>query len=505
MNKNTFVIVLTLIFCLFINLFHLKHNSPEYFYNDDALFYIIIATNYLENGEFTFDKESKTNGFHWGGMIPTILICIFLNLFLNHQTSFYEYFKTFSVVYSICIAALIYLLWKNSINKHLFNQKTILRIIISFGITFFLSLSMFPALGMETIYLPILLGILTDRIERKRETPLLMYLILLIGVLIRIDYIGILLFYLVWFRVRNSISKKEIICGLAGMLSGLIIVFILNDVIADSMLSTSLIIKAHGINIIKLIELLFTKKFIYFLIIYLSLLILSLNVSFDKTIRNKCIDYSLLAILVYLQVNIQRALWGGNLGSWYDVPHYSFGIIVVILVIINAINANKSNIYKKISIISIGTIIVLILIPTKTSINRFYFKETERFNDIKTICIKIDKETEKNVRIAIDDLPGIFRIYLDRNIISLDGLVNSSEYINKYLKKAKISEYLKEKQIEYLIISNKMTKCINNSYVGEVGFLFNENMPRSKIKFKDNQIVMNEKVGNNRMMLIKLK
>ena len=85
-NEVIIGILITTIFLFLLSGSYLK------VYNDDALFYGIIAKHFIGTGNFTFDGIAKTNGFHWMGMFHAIITAIFINAFTSFS-SFYKYFE----------------------------------------------------------------------------------------------------------------------------------------------------------------------------------------------------------------------------------------------------------------------------------------------------------------------------------------------------------------------------------------------------------------------------
>lgn len=498
------MIGLALISCLFLNMFHLQKKAPERFYNDDALFYSIIAYNFIDTGLFTFDRESKTNGFHWGGMIPALFVCSFIKKIYPNQLSYNDYFVFQTFIDGLILAIIVFIFWMTVFKKHLVNINSWGKYILSVGFVLFISLSLFPAIGLETIYLPLLFGLLTVRIESRSISHFLIGLISFLIILVRIDYLVIIFVYMIFLKIIDRISSKDLLFSLSGIGFGLSTIFLLNILSANSIFSTSAILKSQEFTLTNVGELVGSNKIVLFLLLYLLLLIVSISISKNNLVDRLCIDLSLLTVLIYIQISLQRTLFGGNLGSWYDVTHFSLGITVVFLLMTKFVKGNKSFFIIKYALIGISTAMAIILIPTGTTIDRYLLKMPENISELKNYCAKIEAIVGKNERLAIDDNPGVFRLYTNRNVIPLDGLVNSNEYIKKYLLVAKVDEYLKKKRIEYLVISRNRVNCGNEICTGVVGFLFSKKPVLSTIMFNKEQVLLEDKVGETIYMLIKL-
>lgn len=194
------------------------------------------------------------------------------------------------------------------------------------------------------------------------------------------------------------------------------------------------------------------------------------------------------------------------MGGWYDVTWRILLLITFILFLDKFFVYSKKN-RKIFYFISILISLIVILTPRENFRIRFWKSTVDKsyFENIEKICLDIKNKTNSYDVLGIDDLPGRFTYYSDRNIVSLDGCANSPEYVRKYLRKSRVTNFIKEK-IDYVIILRKNVLDIprnTKKICAKLGFPFNENLKLSDWCFEYKDII--SKYPRFSAMLVRVK
>ena len=119
-------------------------------YQDDALFYGIIAWNTADGHPFTFDGgTSRTTGFHWGGLVLP-LVAAFVTHGLPGIVTYRDFFQILFMV-DAAVLALVALLIVLAVARALRSlpAMTLLLLVVS--------QSLVRGFGMEQVFLPLIL------------------------------------------------------------------------------------------------------------------------------------------------------------------------------------------------------------------------------------------------------------------------------------------------------------------------------------------------------------
>ena len=126
-------------------------------------------------------------------------------------------------------------------------------------------------------------------------------------------------------------------------------------------------------------------------------------------------------------------------------------------------------------------------------------------------------------RVFMEDLSGKLALLSQRSFVSGDGLVNSFEYLENYLKPGRVGDYLLDKQIQYFLTSN--VPCSDDrpkrpwtrhlvllernglkyyEIMVDIGYLTNLDIKPSRLHFPVENIVFDRCVGGVREVLFRV-
>ena len=494
-NEVIIGILITTIFLFLLSGSYLK------VYNDDALFYGIIAKHFIGTGNFTFDGIAKTNGFHWIGMITSVIISSIINYF--NINNFEDFFKLKYFFDAAIILSLVLLLTKKVIiNRINPNNNLLINFLLIVSFVFALTQILLLGLGMELVFLPFLIVVLIFKITAPETKAASTFILAGLIILSRIDYLSVIItITLLSGFVNNSFISKKNLYLISGAITGVLLVFTLNYLAAGSINSTSSTIKSYGFNFQVDPSFIISPFNIFELITYIFLVIYT----FRKRDNNLSLFFiSSVSFVVFSQVTLMRMFAGGNMGNWYDVVHLSLGLIALYMLFIAILSDKIITMILKRFILIFLTIVIVLITP-RLMVKVLLGSVTTYHTCVKEFCSEIISIVPHGENIAIDDLPGIVTIYTKHNIIALDGLVNSPGYVENYLLKGRISNYLKNVGCRWLIIiNNRINTKAEKVLTASVGFSFNKKVPGSIVKFKRNQIFLDKYCENLNLALIKL-
>lgn len=496
-------------FLIWVSYFFVPRNLHVKAYSDDSLFYSIISNNFLDGKLFSFDAGvSVTNGFHWLNMIFVLSCSYFIKsiFIINHYSELLinQYYA------DAAILALVTFFTSALIVKNVNHFSNIFMILL---LTISISQCLALGFGMETVFLPLLLVYHINILNRSSKNRLQYFLITLLTVLCRIDFLifSALIIFSGYVFKKNILPKKYLISEIAGLLSGLFIILIINYLSADNVISSSMLVKSAYLKFSLNEFLTNISNLSEYFIVYTISFVFVFKVTKLKTFLNITCLITGFCNLIY--VALQNSFGGNNNGSWYDVVWQTFLIIEILVIADYFININLR---KQYLIFASLILVVVLLVPRENIKLRFwYIKDTEYDSFLLKSAEEIEARTKKSDVLAVDDLPGRFTYYTNRNIVSLDGLVNSPYYVNKYLKQARIENYINNKVGYVILLLDKhglnglkkkysSTENSNQMYVGKIGYNFNKNFPKSEFTFDESQIIYCNQTDNFGMCLIKV-
>lgn len=485
------------------------------FYNDDALFYSIIAFNTIEGEHFSFDKgASRTNGFHWIGFIAAYIpakIYQVLGFNSNYQNYFFYHFF-FDIFYLITLSIIC-----SFFILPFFSHKNF----FAFLAIAILSQCLILGIGMEVVWLlAIIIYYGTMVRQNKWDTCAFHWIVGFLIILCRIDFIFVIPFlYLFGCTIRIFYQKivthhflliKQILFLFLGALCGAGFVFSLNFLAAEDFLSSSLIAKASTskFNLDDFMQNVYQYKIEWIYILVLSFIQITRN-----HIRSAQAAWFLFSsCLILFVISIQRSMGGGNLGCWYDVVWRGCLLIAIMLTIDKAMNEKKF--YYKHLFVAILILGLIIIIPKDTLRIRLNIEKEDQkqyWEQLNRLGNKIERSTKPDDLIGVNDLPGRITYFSNRKIVTLDGLANSPYYVRNFLLQQKIDSFIK-KNVQYILLMmnkkerqelehKKKIDCLSdsNKFIAMVGFPFLSNLPMSQWQFKESDVLWKEKYDKDNL------
>jgi hypothetical protein len=225
-------------------------------YNDDALFYGIIAANTAAGHPFSFDGGiSVTTGFHWAGMAQPLLTALVHRL-LTGQAAYASLFPWLYVIDAgaIVVAALLVALSLRGALAH-----PLLALVIGLAV----AKTAVAGFGTEMIVLlPLVTAFIVAVADRTARTSPWRYVVLPALIpLARLDYVplmslvtvlGLFVPTPVW---RCPTYRRRALMSLAGLAAGAGLVLLLNTLVGGHPLSSSMLAKsAVGFSLTEFIE-----------------------------------------------------------------------------------------------------------------------------------------------------------------------------------------------------------------------------------------------------------
>lgn len=450
------LISLTLFFLFLIRLISLYLDPTQNFITvipDDAFYYLKLAKNYSHFGEWTFDGQNSTTGFHplWANL---------LRLFFYENKNLIDFrimFLIIGLISSTLISISLYI-FLISIEK-LFNTSAAL-----FSAAPFFS---YPIILQSTSLMesPLVIFIcsltlfaILDRDLNWRKL-ILIFILGIIGSLTRSDY---MVFFLPvslslaftslhvkeFFKENKAIIIKSIILVLGGF-AGLIILAINNYEISGKFSQGSAEIKyfwSHivGHSPIPALKILFSLIIPIQINIYISFTIITLLIILLLIIHRRFtalqlgfIFASVISIAIYLSI---LSLNSQSIQSWY-----SANLLIPAGLILSSIGF----IYLKSK--SINIIILLSYMIGGLYYSNLYI-ERHQIGMLNGAIYLRDKMPQNQKYAAWN--AGILGFFSDKNVVNLDGLVNDN--VIYYIKNNELWNYIEVNNIDYIIDYGEM-------------------------------------------------
>jgi len=489
--------------CLLIGLSFLLLPSSQRIraYNDDALFYGIIAANLANGHSWSFDGGlSKTTGFHWAGMATPAI----LGKAYGFVRGGFSYQEFFTVLYRLDIILLVLM---TSIICGLGRRRDGSLILAGIG-PWCISQSLVKGFGMEVVFLPLLLLVCVREATRDEVKTIWLFLAGFALVLTRIDYapIPVIVGIISLLETRKGhhrvVRSQILIPCFAGPLVGGLLVCGLNFLVSGEFLSSSILAKgtARSLSWPDLWDNLGTQA--VFLLIYGMTLVALRSRQVGASAESRVAGMTGFCILVY--VILMRSLGGGNLGNWYDV---AWGTLLVR----SLLEFSERHILR----ISrggwiagaIGLAVLAVVVPRDSLRLRFGIERESRvpyWEALGNLGKKIAASTRVEDRIGVDDLPGRLTFFSNRNFVSLDGVANGPAYVTDFLRKQQVGRYIRD-NLDYVLLLLNSTELEeierhareedpDQGFVAHVGFPFNKNLKLSEYEFSKEQIIFRQRL-----------
>jgi len=416
------------------------------FFPDDAFYYLQIAYNSSVNGIVSFDQTNSTTGFH-----PLFLVLnIFLfKLFDKSQILFIHVFISFfSIFFSY------YVLKKKFCSINLRN-KNILSIALCplFGIYIIKNSGMESALLYFLIFLTFLIsnkGVTSEKkVIKQAIYGLLVACILLtrLDLIIPFSFLYIMFIYIL-YKKRNysfiAIFTLIILTSLSPYLYWL-------KYTQNFLVPISALVKEENTQwtfeqIIQSLTYNNIIGLIMLVILILSPLFFYYFFNKKRTFENKILIALNISSFIYLT---KILFLSSEVYTWYltyPIAIFIIGFSKVILQEDLFSKFSNKTIAKAKYLIYLSNIAVFILILNTHSNTKNYYELSIRVNSI----IEDD-----NTSLAIHDA-GAFGYFSKFNVHNLDGLANSKENWDNYLKHKKYDDYFSHYNINYFLCREDM-------------------------------------------------
>ena len=160
-----------------------------------------------------------------------------------------------------------------------------------------------------------------------------------------------------------------------------------------------------------------------------------------------------ITVLLVFQVAVNNLI-----ASWYFDPFlyymYLFAGAIVVFMAKNFAPMGRRIAYT----IAIGAMLIFFSRQTLR-------QETIVHTPVYNFAVMLKNACGPNDTIFAEDYCGMLSFFSDRKVVSGDGLVNSSDYIRKYLLTGNVAAYLRENKIAYHVVTT-MTERQFSSQAG---------------------------------------
>lgn len=482
LHKNAKFALLTTIVVIVVYNVLLLLICPSYWIripSDDALFYSIISTNTLNGYLSSFDGGiSSTTGYHIGGMIVPLFVSSIVRLLFG-VLSFRQAFPFHYVANTLVIV--MYSMYLALYIKRFYGIFT------TVSASFLAVLSSQIALlgfGMETVYSTCILLTLIAALRDRKPDIVKLVLLTTLCIISRYDTVILLAVIGISVPLLARQSRKRIIVILSSMsigaLGAVLLIAITNMSITGNIVPTSILVKSQGLNIsfVSVLEQIAAMPHVV-----LAYIIVVSPVCKNKEYYNTLtMSLAVASLCSFLLIAILRSSGKNNLGSWYDVSWLTL-LLVSLLVRFDQVLRTKPVHVAKLLLY----VFVLIAIMPRHSLRlRFgvnHSSDNQYWSAFESLGEYIRTETDENAVLATDDLPGRVTYFSERQVIALDGLANSPDYVIRHLLTGSIGEYIAD-NAQFLVLFTReelQPNASDNSAV--IGFLFNSSISESCIHF----------------------
>lgn len=455
-NKNIYgVIINSVIAVLFLYSAHyilfsdnskIVSNTP-----DDASYYLKIAGNFSFSKGFTFDNINNTNGFQplWEYLLIPVM-------FLSESQPPENMLRIVLFIQLVLISG-SFLIFRNTLREY-FHDKYILAFAVFFALfVFFNSLN-----GMETSLMIFMLSLLTMSAVKYKifsadgsGSEFVWGVILGFLILSRLDLTFIALSA---GLVLISGVRKDKIVRMFRIFSGTAIVMIpyllYNLIVFGNIIPVSGYLKSGFPETNLQDKLLYLLKYreTYFFIITLLFLIWYSFFKKDKSDEKNFIFTEFIKVLIisnvflflYLLLFLKWVIF-----YWYFIP-FSLMFSLSACIIFHCFLKDSRSVLKNILYFSL---LVFAAAYWGIKIYNNYSSDLNPgqnnwSNESYKAALWTKSHTNPEDVIAMKDA-GHFSFFSERNVINLDGLVNSFKY-QEIIKNKKLNEYLTDNNVKYL-------------------------------------------------------
>ena len=447
-------------------------------FTPDAYYYFSIAQNFTQGEGLTFDGASVTTGYHplW------LIFCIGI---YSVSDNLYTFHELVLLVTTILFIIGHYLLTKVA-NK--IGISTAVFIFLSIPI-FLVNLSVFQS-GVESALLFFLLSIFVwlnyqnNYSENKKLALSTVTLILIYFT--RIDSIFLILLYFSWVFWRQWRGRKSLTSVFYGAIVACFILlhwFILYNNFGTIFPTSSLAIKSYlSINeSTNLLQAFAPKANILTARFYELFSVIGIDTSSSSIARyiGLLVPISILAclyivirrnakmnwpiVVIGLTALIQLTYFAIEMNGWMRAWYFGAWFILIIFGFSYFVSDNIVTHLPKIPFIfSIATLLIILVSVIFISVSRtnipwyVYAKESQLL-----------KEYNTSNHVLVGRTPDRASFFSDVGIRHLEGLVNSYEFVEKYLSSGQLASYMKDIGATHLVVSNapvlgKYQKCFLN-------------------------------------------
>ena len=464
-------------------------------YPDDGMFYGIIATNTVEGAPFSFDGgASRTTGFHWMGLFPPLAAAAARRAMLG-TGAYRDYFDAIFAVDALTTALAAFALVVAA--RRMVRSRWTLALLAA--VLFQVLLLGF---GMESSFAaPLLLALLVEATaERPRRGVVFALALALPAARLDLVPIAALAAALGLARPGRSRRTRLALAAAAGLAAGVALVCAANTLVAGEPLSSSVIAKgsAAALRGGDLLRALAANS--AFVLGFAA--ILAARLAAPPLRDRRGVVVAAIGLLLLLQVSVQRSLGGNNLGRWYDVVWMTL-FFVSAASIFDAIPA-RGRAAALVGVLCLGACAAP-LAPREAIRSRLHVEHADD-DAYYTSWAEFGEAVRKNVpegaRLAADDLPGALCYYSRRNVVALDGLANSPDFVRRYVLTGRVGDYVGE-QVDYVALfldDARLRRFGPQVDAGAadiafpIGFLRKTTIPAGSFRFSAQDVALRAKV-----------
>lgn len=438
--------------------------------SDDAFYYLQLAKTFSLYGEWSFDNGvTVTSGFHplWGYLLSLV--------YLITQAGIHEFIR-----YGIALSLLITSLVVTGIYLYSFRTKKT-HLLASLAVLSSAPVFIYNAVSVVEWPLSILFGTLYyflvhrygDTLNKGRLFTL--WIVGFFASLSRVDFgLTALIIFLITLAVKKEVKKSAAaIAGLFGATAGFILTLLHNYVTAGSFVQSSAQVKLywsqffdrsdrilHAASLVsQTVNAGNTAMFIGISLVLPAVFFLVLIHIVDKRWRlglswNKLSrvwygrdDVILVVSSIFIVVGYAVLYsFSGGIQTWYTAH-----LVVPVFIIIAAVIRTASEMAYRIKGLIMVMLLLIILASLQQTIASVYPLGTDKSPwPHQQLSLQAALYSKAN---NLEDIgsfnAGIPGYFLEGEVINLDGLVNNEIY--PYVVSKKLTEYLAEKDIRYII------------------------------------------------------
>jgi hypothetical protein len=498
MNSRTYLMIIAAGIAVFCSYLIIPTANRIAVYEDDALFYSIVASYAVTGNGFTFDGgNSQTNGFHWGRMVLSLLTFEGIEL-VKGQTSFREAMSVAFYVDAMTLAVC-------SMIIAMVMSRFVTRGWLAAVLVPLVAQALSTSFGMEQLLTATLLVMSIGHCASLHPKSLRVFFISFVMATTRIDSVWMAPLVVVATlsvngRTISSPERLKLLSGsILGAVAGVVVTGLLNYLAAGDCLSSSMIAKGYrlGFSAETLFLELSEKKIplaILFLLGAFAWTALRRRGTMSPEAPVACV-VSLLGISSLLIVSIQRSS-GSNIGVWYDA------IWATAIVVSGGLMATfllNRGFFGEVLILAVVGLLVLAVPEFRRHIDLRANGVDERgeyFQSFDRIGQRIREQTQEADLIGTCDLPGRLTYFSGRRIVALDGLANSPRYVKQVLIRGQIVEYVHRNISQLLIFDRRKSDQFRREKIAYIGFPFSRSIPQEEYHFTETDIVFEDVLGD---------